>query len=175
MGILGILMAVTILVINPAEYLRRSRDTQRINDLQTINSALGLYLANGGTLTSIAYCVPAYNTGTTAVAISCNGGAVTSTIAAASIRNINNTGWVKGIDFSSASYFPGGSPFASLAVDPASNATYYYLWTTSASAYELNATGMESTYYTSTNDVAENDGGNNTTRYELGTSLTLIN
>ncbi|MFZ2414472.1 MAG: prepilin-type N-terminal cleavage/methylation domain-containing protein, partial [Minisyncoccia bacterium] len=27
MGILGILMAVTILVINPAEYLRRSRDT----------------------------------------------------------------------------------------------------------------------------------------------------
>ncbi|MCX6736947.1 MAG: type II secretion system protein [Candidatus Parcubacteria bacterium] len=50
-GILAILSAVTILVINPAELLRKSRDTQRISDLGSINSAIAFYLTNASTYT----------------------------------------------------------------------------------------------------------------------------
>lgn len=43
-AILVILSAVVIFVLNPAETLRKSRDSQRIADLATLKSALGLYL-----------------------------------------------------------------------------------------------------------------------------------
>src|SRR4030042_7056793 len=48
-GILAILAVVVVVVLNPAEWLRQSRDSNRLSDLQTINSALGYYLADGGT------------------------------------------------------------------------------------------------------------------------------
>jgi prepilin-type N-terminal cleavage/methylation domain-containing protein len=179
MGILGILMAVTILVINPAEYLKRSRDTQRINDLGAINSALGIYGANGGATTSYAYCILAAGAGTTVTTtagLTCNGGAVTSVPAVTDVRTVANAGWVKGVDFTSSTYFPGGSPFASLPVDPSTVAAsqYYYIFSSSATAFELDANVLESSYY-STAGTATNDGGNSTTKYEVGTSLTLIN
>lgn len=43
-GILAILGAVVIFVLNPAETLRKTRDSSRISDLATIKTALGLYL-----------------------------------------------------------------------------------------------------------------------------------
>ncbi len=45
-GILAILSVALILVLNPAETLRKSRDTQRLSDLSTIKTALGLYLTS---------------------------------------------------------------------------------------------------------------------------------
>ena len=178
MGILGILMAVTILVINPAEYLKRSRDTQRINDLGTINSALGIYLANGGTTTSYAYCMLDVGVGTSVTqpspTLACNGGAVTSVPAVTDVRTVASAGWVKGVDFTSSTYFPGGAPFAALPVDPTNTGNYFYVYSSSATAYEIDAAALESSYY-STQGTAANDGGNSATKYEVGSSLTLIN
>ena len=48
-GILAILSAVVVFVLNPAETLRKSRDAQRIADLATMKSALGLYLTQTAT------------------------------------------------------------------------------------------------------------------------------
>jgi len=48
-GILAILAAVVIIVLNPAEFLKQARDSRRLEELSTINRALGQYLANGNT------------------------------------------------------------------------------------------------------------------------------
>ena len=44
MGIFAVLSVAVILVINPAETLRRGRDATRLSDLSAIKSAIGLYL-----------------------------------------------------------------------------------------------------------------------------------
>ena len=49
-AILAILTTVIILVLNPAEALRKTRDTQRVTDLDNLKSVLLLYLAETGYL-----------------------------------------------------------------------------------------------------------------------------
>src|SRR3989338_7505949 len=44
-GILAILATTVVLVLNPAQILAESRDTQRVSDLGAVQSAIGLYLA----------------------------------------------------------------------------------------------------------------------------------
>ncbi|MCK5085475.1 prepilin-type N-terminal cleavage/methylation domain-containing protein, partial [Candidatus Parcubacteria bacterium] len=41
-AILAILSAVLILILNPAETMKKSRDTQRMSDLATMKTAIGL-------------------------------------------------------------------------------------------------------------------------------------
>lgn len=43
-GIMVILGTILVLILNPAETLKKSRDNQRISDLTTVKTALGLYL-----------------------------------------------------------------------------------------------------------------------------------
>lgn len=43
-GIIAILSVVVIIVLNPAETLRKSRDTQRMSDLATMKTAIALYM-----------------------------------------------------------------------------------------------------------------------------------
>lgn len=43
-SVLAILSVALILVLNPTESMRKSRDAQRINDLGTLKTAIGLYL-----------------------------------------------------------------------------------------------------------------------------------
>lgn len=43
-GIMVILGTVLVLVLNPAEALKKARDNQRISDLQTIKTAIGLFI-----------------------------------------------------------------------------------------------------------------------------------
>ncbi|MCD6086135.1 type II secretion system protein [bacterium] len=47
-AVLAILTAVVLIVINPAEYLKKTRDARRITDLRSLNESLGLYLAEYG-------------------------------------------------------------------------------------------------------------------------------
>ena len=55
-GILAILATVLIAVINPAELLRRARDTQRLSDLDALRSAISLF-----TPERLAHCHKNYN------------------------------------------------------------------------------------------------------------------
>lgn len=179
MGILGILMAVTILVINPAEYLKRSRDTQRISDIQTVNSAVALAIANGDELVS--YANQCYATIAVTPTVECNGTTAVAPIvgSGADNRSSGGTGWVMGVDTSGS--------VGTLPIDPSNNATtFFYLWSSSATAYELNVATLESAYYVTTSPIAANDGGDQNTacavstyvancKYEVGTNLELIN
>jgi prepilin-type N-terminal cleavage/methylation domain-containing protein len=45
-AIIAILSVVVVLTLNPAEMLRRSRDSNRTSDLSMIKTAIGLYLAD---------------------------------------------------------------------------------------------------------------------------------
>jgi prepilin-type N-terminal cleavage/methylation domain-containing protein len=45
-AIIAILSVVVVLTLNPAEMLRRSRDSNRASDLSVIRTAIGLYLAD---------------------------------------------------------------------------------------------------------------------------------
>ena len=45
-AILAVLGAMVIFLLNPAETLRKARDSQRISDLSTIKTAVGIYLAS---------------------------------------------------------------------------------------------------------------------------------
>lgn len=173
-SILAILSTVVVLVLNPAEYLKQARDSQRISDLATLNSALALYLStaaiiNLGTCDAgYYYCSNALPAGvlpgTTAVACDSN---VTSTA-------IGTTGWI----YADLSTIPGGSPISRKPIDPTNSETYKYgFGCNSSSQYELNA-NMESDKYksTGTGDIETNnkDGGDNSNAYEQGTLLTII-
>ncbi|MFA6521312.1 MAG: type II secretion system protein [Candidatus Gracilibacteria bacterium] len=43
--IVAILAVATVLILNPAEILKKSRDTQRMSDVGSMKSAIGLYLS----------------------------------------------------------------------------------------------------------------------------------
>jgi len=169
-GILAILSAVTILVINPAELLRKSRDTQRISDLGSINSALGYYITNTATvsatglgLSTVSY---SYNALTTCGA--------NRTGPAIAIQKVDGTGWIP----VPMSTLVDGSPISSLPVDPNSLTTgasfRYYVYVTNGQTYWQLAANLESTYYTSTDNREASDGGSVANLYEVGNNLTLI-
>lgn len=44
--IIPILTSTMIMVINPAEMLKKARDSQRISDLNTLNTAISMYLVD---------------------------------------------------------------------------------------------------------------------------------
>lgn len=45
-AILAVLGAVVVFVLNPAETLKKTRDSQRISDLSTVKTALGVYITS---------------------------------------------------------------------------------------------------------------------------------
>ena len=169
-GILAILSTTMLLVINPAEMLRKARDSQRISDLNTLKTAISVYLVDVASpnigLTNQTYSHVA----------SVNCGAPWSTASATTTQYIDGTGWIP-INFTNIS---GGSPISNLPIDPnptASNANpgrYYVYLVSSNNTFELLA-NMESTYYSygSTTSVEDKDGGKINQLYEVGTNFAL--
>ena len=165
-GILAILSTTVVLVINPAQLLKRARDSQRISDLNTVKTAIAYYITETAApiigSSTISYSDVANNTCFGSVSIA------TSTVTSGS-------GWIP-IVFDGMT---GGSPIGSLPRDPNQSALsgnhYYAYGVTSETDYTFKlVTNMESTYYSSgeTGDVETNDGGTNTGLYEVGTGLT---
>lgn len=162
-GILAILSTTMVLVINPAEMLRRARDSQRLSDLGSINTALSFYLTESaspslGTSTNwYVYTHPVTIPETQCMA---------RTKVASSSQAITGGGWIP----VALSGLTGGSPIPSFPIDPnpASGTRYYiYLPDQANLAFELLA-NMESTTY-STNEAK--DGGNLNDIYEIGTKM----
>ncbi len=199
-GILAILATTVVLVLNPAQILAETRDTQRISDLGSVSSALGLYLATvanpafgsvGGDTPAGTACGDATHwraSGANAAPISTGFAPFVSPGTAASLpasgfRAVDGTGWVS----ANLNNISGGSPLGNLPVDPSSNtatanavltgtAGHFYAFQCGNTAatrlqYEIDA-NMESTKFsnTGTADVESTDGGNVASVYEIGTS-----
>lgn len=188
--ILVILGIFVVLLINPAEILAKSRDSQRISDLATLKGAMQLYLTDG--TVSLTNCVASGGT----VPISESDAATLAKVYAsldeapnaaftnhymvigASNRQKNDsTGWVP-VNFSSVT---SGAPIEKLPIDPSADtaasstadiaAGKYYRFACYSNGgkfeYEFDA-GLESAAWgsaaTGVGNKGANDGGNaNTT------------
>jgi len=191
-GILAILATTVVLVLNPAQILQETRDTQRISDLGSINSAIGLYLATASSIDMavVGQCRGATGavnwwatrTGTvnpyTAFAAPETGITQHANIA----RTVDGNGWVP-VNLALVS---GGSPLAALPIDPTNTGTnllttgdLFYTYTCggtgNGTTFEIDA-NMESAKFDSGgggSDVESTDGGNQPLIYEVGNAANL--
>lgn len=185
-AIIAILSAILIFVLNPAETLRKGRDSQRISDLSTFNTAIALLIttkptdptvclnANPGA-TSTLYVEFPTSSGIT-LGGTCRG--LTKFIqpaVASNIKLVDGTGWTR----TNLSSIPDGSPISAIPTDPSLKLTagacpaatdLYYAFSCNyaAATWEMDAT-LESTQFAVTEDRDATDGGNSVGRYEVGT------
>lgn len=144
-AILAVLSVALVLVLNPAETLKKSRDAQRISDLSTLKTAIGLYLtttttpllnnvasnvgckatASGvravGGAEKVYYSYPSDAPGANITDATIDGTTTTPKVqvTAANLAKTDGTGWLP-IDFSGIS---GGSPISNLPIDPVNTIT----------------------------------------------------
>ena len=175
-AILALLMSIVIVTLNPAEILRKTRDTKRVSDLNSLRTALNLYVTDKaspnldysatdcGTMTFYSVASPCPT-----ASISQAPRIIPTCVVATSTRLVSGTGWLP-VDLTSIS---SGSPLSGLPVDPtntlASFLYYTYVCDSTNVTFELDA-NMESTYFKAggDGDVVGNDGGNAGTLYEIG-------
>ncbi len=171
-GIIGILAGATTLVLNPTELTNRARDGKRISDARSIHTTLALYEVDGGMSfgsTNTVYISLADNASSTCGSYSLPslpGGWSYNCVVDTALRNIDGTGWVP-VDFSSMSV---GSPIKKLPIDPINTASnsFYYTYVTNAS-WETTATIQS----IGRAPNATGDGGDDDTRFEVGTNIFL--
>lgn len=171
-AILAILATVVMLVLNPAEYLRQTRDAQRLSDMDTMRDAVNLYLSTSSTAPWGAGQYGATTTCNLAgCTVACGGGIYPFTTSCATNRvsAVDGTGWVN-VRFNT---MIGSSPLTKLPMDPSDNSTYYYAYKSwddanSTPQFEVDA-NLESAKYIVNRT---NDGGNNNSWYEVGSNIT---
>ncbi len=161
-AILAILATTIAVVMNPAQMLKEARDSQRMSDLKSIQSALALYLVSvvDPSFSGNDYCTKG-TTGYGPADTSCTERTVITT---------DGNGWVD----VNLDAIPTGSPLSALPLDPVNDSSYYYEFASNATGthpltFELNC-NMESTKYSNggSADVESTDGGNNNEVYEIG-------
>ncbi len=151
-AIIAVLSVVVILALNPAELLRRSRDSNRLSDIATISEAVNLFSRDlAGTsvgAVSTTYISIPDPSATSTAGDQCQGlglpalpsGWTYQCAASSSYRGIT-TGWLP-VNFTLMS---SGAPFSSAPVDPIdqTSSNLYYAYATNGSQYELTSV-MES-------------------------------
>lgn len=172
-GVLAVLATATLLVLNPVEILRQSRDSTRISDIASLKNAISIYITgvddpdlDGGTTSCATLCY----VNASSVSANCGGRHSSKTTSEDLDRTIDATGWVP-VAFSD---IPGGSPISVLPIDPNNNSTLFYSYAcdNTNKTFELN-TVFESTKYLTTENYDGTDGGNSATTYEVGTDPNL--
>ena len=140
LALVAILSVVVVMTLNPAELIKQARDSNRLSDLATINTALNLFSADVtsgfmGTSTVVYVSIPdtsptCANLGLPALP--------TSTIVytyncatSANLRNTNGTGWIP-VNFQRIS---SNSPISQLPIDPINTTTTgnYYTYVSGGS------------------------------------------
>lgn len=166
-AIIAILAAVVVLIINPLELTRRSRDAARLTDLANLQQAINVAVqeaSNAGTNLACA------GTGAT-----CRRVSGPSTDGAFAGRTTDGNGWVAinlGVQTSVS--------VPTLPVDPTNNAAYHYTYCGSGDNWQI-MTVLESTQQS---PKMETDGGDSTAApasgpdsdgvYEVGSVLNLL-
>lgn len=132
-----------------------ARDTVRLSDLTTLNQVINVSVQKASQAGAQTLCAKG-------IAVPCKGSSVPSSSAN---KAVNGRGWVK-VDISSiSSVFP-----ATLPTDPVNDSQYHYFYCSNGVNWELNAVLESEKYKTK----MTTDGGDNNNRYEVGSSLTLI-
>ncbi|MEW5805291.1 MAG: type II secretion system protein [Patescibacteria group bacterium] len=177
-AILAILASVTFVALNPAELLKKSRDSQRLADLASVKTAINYYIANTTTpiLGDDSAGVGCVDNSTDYTYSAVSGVAYTNTTNKGNTsQQIGSSGWIT----VRLDHLTGGSPLAKWPIDPnptTSSATpgryYAYLCNYTNTTFSLFA-NMESTTYANggNGDVESKDGGNIAGIYEVGSAF----
>jgi len=192
--IIAIMSVALVFVLNPIEILKKSRDTQRMADLSTLKTAIGVYMTasttpqldntSGNTLCiggSAADTIWGSYIGTLSGTPMAGTVWVSKTTSAAASA-IDGTGWIP-VNLGS---LVGGSPISSMPLDPVNTVTtpssvtksdliYRYACKASPLSFEIDAT-LESLAYGpgGSDDRSAKDGGNHASLFEMGTDLTIL-
>lgn len=153
-AIIAILASVVILIINPLELMRRSRDSIRLKDLDNLQQAINVTLQEGSMSLS-----PVSILCKSSGSYPCTGSSNSGT------RATNGSGWIKA-DLASQN----SVTVPTLPIDPVNNSEFHYTYCADNDLYELNAV-MESDQLRAKMFM---DGGNAADLYEVGSSYTLI-
>jgi prepilin-type N-terminal cleavage/methylation domain-containing protein len=139
-AILAVLAAAVVIVLNPGELLAQARDSQRLSDMDTMKSALTIYISQVSTPVLSTNCLASATKGCCNVT-SCAASTPFTGTGVASVRTgnaVSGTGWV---DVNFTTMF-GGSPIPFLPLDPTGSTTYFYSYIATASpthTFEINA------------------------------------
>jgi len=170
-GILAILATVVLLVINPAQLIKQTRDANRLTELNQIDKALALFESFGGTNMGLPNNVY--------VSIPCDQadfinlpalspGYVYACSSSANFRKTNGSGWLP-VDLTSIQS-QAGNLFSALPIDPINIVAGGLYYTYIKGSWALSA-AMESERYLASNTT--NDGGQVLARFEMGNNLAL--
>lgn len=151
-AIIAILAAVTYLMINPVDVSKRSRDANRLIDLQQLQSAISIAVQEA--------------TGSGVMGVLCeDGGSSCEGASQTGTRNPDGTGWVKAdLSVQKTVSVP------TLPIDPINDAAYHYKYCAASDAWEIDA-AIESE---NQKDKLTKDGGDDPLLYEVGPNLKLI-
>lgn len=195
-AVIAVLSAILIFILDPTETLSKSRDAQRISDLGSLKTAVGIYLTtvptpqiDGTTGTKQAKCVGGGGTITEFLSIPStsvvtapfpSGFTAFGQTTVASSTASDGTGWVP----VNLGAITGGSPISNMPIDPSNTVTalgaladtdllYRYACNKTPLTFELD-TKLESIAFTTADNRGSKDGGNNATLYEVGTNLSIL-
>lgn len=146
-AIIAILAVVVVLTLNPAELLRQARDSNRLSDLATLNSAINIYATDQsgssgfslGNASSVYLSVPDATSTCQNLGIPSSSGNFSFACAAStSSRNINGQGWIP-VDLTKIS---SGSPLGSLPQDSVNQTSSGLYYTYSANSTQFEVTSL---------------------------------
>ena len=174
-GILAILTAAVVIILNPGELLKEARDSSRMTDLASMSKTVQLLLTQDptvslGTASTVYISVPDPSSSSCA---SLSGlptlpsGYTYHCVTAANSTNVNGTGWLP-IDFTAQ----GIQSLSKLPIDPTNNVSQllYYAYTPGANGMHDMYAYMESKKYITQTTVA----GGNLPAFEKGTAPSLF-
>lgn len=177
-AIITVLATITVMIVNPTEHLRKARDTHRVADINSLDTAINSVLYSNkravslGTASTVYVSVPDISSTCANLNLPSLGvGWSYHCVASSTLASIDGTGWIP-INFETYSQ----KIISALPIDPTNNATssLYYAYVINDPDFELD-TWMESDSYNNggAQDVVSTDGGNSTSTYEKGNDLTL--
>lgn len=169
-GILAILTAAVVLVLNPVEYLKQSRDATRMSDLSSVNQALSVLESQGvtnfGSVNTVYVSIPNASSDCSGLGLPTLPSPWAYHCApSATLQSVNGTGWIP-VDFTQSPTLS----FSTLPIDPTnSTSTGNYYTYTPGGSWELDTILESSKYRNNTTLSKPNLPG----VYAKGTNLTL--
>ncbi|MFA6198740.1 MAG: prepilin-type N-terminal cleavage/methylation domain-containing protein [Candidatus Paceibacterota bacterium] len=173
-GILAVLVASIVVILNPTQLLAQARDAKRLADTVALNKAMGVLQAiqppiSLGTASTVYISIPDTSATCTNLGLpSLPSGWVYSCVSSTNPQKSDGTGWIP-VNFNIA----GGALLPTLPADPvnATTSNNFYAYTPQANGIWEVSVPLESTKYI---PQGSTDGGTNSVRYENGNNLTLL-
>ncbi len=174
-SVIAVMSTAVIVILNPAQHLKQARDVKRMTDFNNLDQSLKLAELDNvdmGTANIVYVSLPDSSSDCSSLSLpSLSGGYTYHCSNTSNYRKVDGTGWIP-VNLSSIS---SGSPLAILPIDAKNTTPYYYTYSYSTGGLRELNTYFESEKYLSggSNGLANKDGGDSSTLYEVGTDLTL--